>query len=166
MKAEGVRDRALHALTIREDLGRLSDQCAVDIHNFGILFFCESPALLQNLEARNSLDGGVSRRKIIADIWKAKSSKQCICDSVRKDVSIGVALKAMRMGNSYTSKNQGSIRSKLVDVISNANTVHDLEGSDRVRKGASPSWAQFLCSPSQTETGSKGETGPKASFVL
>ena len=112
MKAEGVRDRALHALTIREDLGRLSDQGAVDIHNFGILFFRERPALLQNLEARNSLDRGVSRRKIIADIWKAKSSKQCVCDGVRKDVSVRVSLKAMRMGNSNTSKNQGSIRGR------------------------------------------------------
>tara|TARA_B100000614_G_C14373579_1_gene422479 strand:- start:258 stop:503 length:246 start_codon:yes stop_codon:yes gene_type:complete len=69
------------------------------------------------------------------------------------------------MRNSDTTKNQGSIWSKLVDVISNANAVHALEDFGGVKKVLLPV-DQTPGSPPHPETGSKGETGLRASFVL
>jgi hypothetical protein len=70
----------------------------------------------------------------MADIREAKSSEDCICDGVRQYVCIGVALKALRMRDSNAPENQRPILSKLMNVISNANTIHDFESLGRVKK--------------------------------
>ena len=64
------------------------------------------------------------------DVRKAKSSKYGICNGMGQYVCIRVTLKAMRMRDRNAAENQGSIRSKLMDVISNDCLLYTSDAAD------------------------------------
>ncbi len=59
-----------------------------------------------------------------SDISRTEGSENCVCESMKKDISIGVTFEAPLVGNGDAAKDERASRDKGMNIKTKANSQH------------------------------------------
>jgi hypothetical protein len=60
-----------------------------------------------------------------SDIARTEGSEDCVCESMKKDIGIGVTFESPFIRNGHATKDEGSSRYKRMNIIAKANAQHE-----------------------------------------
>jgi hypothetical protein len=137
---------------VGEKLGGFGQKSGVDIQDGGFLFFREAGGFCKEESTGDILPFWISVWKVGSDIARAEGSENCVCESMKKDIGIGVTFEAPFVGNGDAAKDERASRDKGMNIITKANSQHleTMSGEVAVANG-------FYKSSSQGKSSTQGE---------
>jgi hypothetical protein len=93
----------------------------VDIQDGGFFFFREAGGFFEEEGTGDIFPFRIGIWKVGSDIARAEGSENRVCESMKKDIGIGVTFEAPFVGNSHAAKNEGPSRDERMNIISKAN---------------------------------------------
>jgi hypothetical protein len=110
---------------VGEKLGGFGQKSGVDIQDGSFFLFGEAGGFCKEESTGDILPFWISVWKVGSDIARAEGSENRICESMKKDIGIGVTFEAPLIGNGHATKDEGSSRDERMNIISKANAQHD-----------------------------------------
>jgi hypothetical protein len=110
---------------VGKKLGGFGQKSGVDIQDGSIFFFREAGGFCKEESTGDILPFWICIRKMGSDIARTEGSKNRICESMKKNIGIGVTLEAPFVGNGHATKDEGPSRDKRMNIITKANAQHE-----------------------------------------
>ena len=114
-------DRCAH----RFDMGpfwRLGDDGVIDVADLPTLGVDQTDHMAQQHTAVRALEGGISVRKVLADIAQCRRAEQGIAQGVQDHVAVGMSQQPMVVCNAHAAQGDEIAFSETVHIVAVANT--------------------------------------------
>ena len=130
---EHLRHLLLHACQVRTEPRSLRDNDRIDVHDAIPLPPHLPDHILQQLQARNTLEPLIGAGVVSAQISFTHRSEQRIAEGMDQGIGIGMSLQTLAVGHFNPAENQLSSGSQRMDVIAAADShlrsFHMMRGS-------------------------------------
>ena len=114
-------------------LGGFGQKSGVDIQDGSFFFFREAGGFCKEEGTGDILPFWIGVREVGSDIARTEGSENRVCESMKKDIGIGVTLEPPFVRNGHATKDEGSSWNERMNIISKAYAQHDWRMSwDRV----------------------------------
>jgi hypothetical protein len=89
----------------------------VDIENGRLPLFCEAGGFREEEGAGYIFPLWIGIGKMGSDIARAERSKNCVRESMKKDIGIRVTLEAPFVGDGHATEDKGASRDERMDIV-------------------------------------------------
>jgi len=137
---------------VGEKLGGFGQESGVDIEDGGFFFFREAGGFCEEEGTGDIFPFWIGVREVGSDIARTEGSENRICESMEKDIGIGVTFESPFVGNGHAAKDERASRDEGMNIITKANSQHleTMSGEVAVANG-------FYKSSSQGDSSTRGE---------
>jgi hypothetical protein len=137
---------------VGEKLGGFGQKSGVDIQDGSFFLFREAGRFCKEEGTGDILPFWIGVREVGSDIARTEGSENCVCESMKENIGIGVTFESPFVGNGDAAKDEKASRDKGMNIITKANSQHleTMSGEVAVANG-------FYKSSSQGKSSTQGE---------